>query len=267
MHKSIIIRLTILAIITGSMHSAVAEMKGKTTVFYNPSQSKLTAPALTADLTPATGKNSYENDGDYIGILVDLPLAYDRFFVHGDLLVGGTDTIAGGNFTDPNYDWTDWMNFRNANPLTAEDAMRLNVFGGYRCLENSDEKTGKTFSVDLMAGYWYLDSRPTTSKANVYGGIVYGVRGRYGWKVGTTDLNLEAVVSYVPTYDISGNVDGSLSEDKIFMYRLAAECVIVDSYALTVGWQGLQLDAGTIKDGGKAKLTLDGFLVGVSRLF
>jgi hypothetical protein len=236
------------------------EREATVMLFYNPSKTKLDALALTGGLTLATGKKEYENEGDYTGVMFDIPLKIKKFGIYGCYLTGVSDEIQNGNFTAPNYDWTDWMVFSRANPLTKEEVTKMDLMGTYQLLGYASD-VGSAY-LDLMAGYWILDSKPATSKANVYNGFSYGLKGICSRKAGPTKLSVDGMVNYVPAYNVAGNVDGELADDDIIQYRAGVACAFMERCGVSVGYQGMRLRATAVKDSSRAVVSLAGWYIG-----
>lgn len=254
--------MVLLAVSVGALAEGAA---GRVTVYYNPSKTELYAPKLTEALKQATGKDTYENEGDYMGVFVDLPLKYEGFGVYAAYMTGSGDDIVGGNFTVPDYQWMNPYVSSHANPTTGEKMSTLSTFGTYTIWGMKDESMRA--NIDVMIGYSLLDSRPDTSLANVYSGVAYGLKAGCGKTLGPSEVGLDLAVSYLPTYKVAGNVEASLADDNILQYRAGLECAFLGSYAATVGYQGMRLEAVSKAGGPNAVVQLTGMYVGASVRF
>ena len=233
---------------------SAADRPAKLRLTYSFQETVLDAPTVTQSLAMLTGKDKYTNDGNYWGLTFESPVR-GRFGIDASLLFGSSDEIEGGDFTSPGY----WNNpSPNANPLTNEKLALFDVNGTFTVLDGGD--ADHRGLVDLTLGYWSLDSQPDTSKANAYAGLEVGLKGLYSWK---GKFMVDGEISYVPSFTVRGNVDGTLDDDYVLQYRVGADYFIVENFGVSLGYQGLKLMYKVIEDGSDAEVTLSGFYFGV----
>ena len=211
-----------------------------------PSTTHLDAQGITDALKPATGKATYENDGNYPGVA-----AYAHFprklGVDFSLFTGSADKV------DPEIA----NGYRGMNPLTEEHITVWDLGGTYTLF--ASQRHGM---VDLLVGYLALhaDPGPLTVPANpaigdfspyvidngstTYSGLSLGVKGYFPFH---QRVGVDYKLQYLPTYSASGYYDeagdSTLDPEDIFRYRFGLNVYLHRFVGLTAGYQRIRLNA------------------------
>jgi hypothetical protein len=220
-------------------------VSGAVYVFVSPATTSLDAQGITGVLEAATGKQTYQNDGNYPGFAVYAHFPR-KLGVDFALFTGTSETI------DPeiaNY-------YRGMNPLTHEHIVLWDASGTYTLYAGQhgivDAMAGvlslwadpgaMTVPMDPMSGNFnpfVIDNGPTT-----YRGFALGMKGYYPLH---QIVGIDYKFQYLPTYSVNGHYANagadSLSPRNVIRYRFGGNVYLNRRFGLTVGYQGIRLGA------------------------